>query len=81
MKAYIILCVVFASILFFPSSLLARELAAAVGTGTPATGNRDPSTVPCNGGKGKAYKCQPNKPKRPPCKNKYSRNCPSDSSP
>ncbi|GMN22196.1 hypothetical protein TIFTF001_049459 [Ficus carica] len=85
MKAFLILCILFASILFFPSSLLARELAAAVGTGTPATGNTGNSgkpTVPCKGGKGNTYNCQPGKPKRPPpCNSKYSRHCPSDSGP
>ncbi|GMN21299.1 hypothetical protein TIFTF001_043277 [Ficus carica] len=75
MKTYLILCILLASLLFFPSSLLARDLAA--GTVTPAPSNPDKQAKLC-GGKGKTYKC----PRPPPCRSKYGRNCaPPNSSP
>ncbi|GMN68187.1 hypothetical protein TIFTF001_037244 [Ficus carica] len=78
MKAYLILCIFLASLLFFPSSLLARDLAASAGKGTPATG--DPKKPVCNpGGRGNQYKCNP-EPKPRKCK-KYERSCPHNSSP
>ncbi|GMN31391.1 hypothetical protein TIFTF001_046511 [Ficus carica] len=78
MKAYLILCILLASLLFFPSSLLARDLAASAGKATPAT--RDPNKPACNpGGRGTPYKCN-QEPKPRKCE-KYDRNCPHNSSP
>ncbi|GMN57669.1 hypothetical protein TIFTF001_026777 [Ficus carica] len=47
MKAYLILCILLASLLFFPSSLLARELAGDAGKGSVGgTGDARPPN-PC----------------------------------
>ncbi|GMN69743.1 hypothetical protein TIFTF001_038788 [Ficus carica] len=81
MKAYLILCFLLASLLFFPSSLLARELAADAGKGhTGGTGNTNKPTKPCGpSNPGTPYcKGNGNKPSKP-CGNRYKRGCPPNS--
>ncbi|GMN20502.1 hypothetical protein TIFTF001_045344 [Ficus carica] len=55
MKAYLILCILVASLLFFPSLFFAREFPA--GTVTPAASNPYKPAKLC-GGKGKTYECK-----------------------
>ncbi|GMN57687.1 hypothetical protein TIFTF001_026793 [Ficus carica] len=62
MKAYLILCFLLASLLFFPSSLLAQELAADAGKGgTGGTGNPNKPSKPLPCGKYNRRGCRPPK--------------------
>ncbi|GMN22366.1 hypothetical protein TIFTF001_040239 [Ficus carica] len=74
MKAYLILCFLLAFLLFFPSSLVARELAADAGKGQPATGSANKPAKPCgHTGRGEPY-CKGVKPGPHPNCGKYTRN-------
>ncbi|EXB72256.1 hypothetical protein L484_009139 [Morus notabilis] len=83
MKAYVVLYILLASILFFPSSLLARELAAggesAAGTVTPEAGNPYRRTRPCS--PRNPFGCRRSPPNPGSSCKKYKRNCPPNSSP